>query len=138
VLVMSRVDSASRVIASSAPEVFAALIEPEALVRWLPPGGMSATFERFDMRPGGSYRMVLRYPDQSDEAGKADDGTDIVEARIVELVPGERVVQAVDFESDDPRFHGTMTMTWCVAEAAGGSDVRFVAEDVPEGISAGD
>ncbi len=30
---------------------------------WLPPQGMTARFERFDPRPGGSYRLVLTYLD---------------------------------------------------------------------------
>ena len=54
----------------------------------------------------------------------------------VDLVPGERVVQAVDFESDDPSMAGTMTMTWRATAAGGGTRVDIVAEDVPDGISA--
>src|SRR5438132_12538543 len=81
---------------------------------WLPPGGMTGRFERFDARPGGSYRMVLTYPDASGAPGKATADSDIVEARFADIVPGERVVQAVDFVSDDPAYAGTMTMTWQV------------------------
>ena len=69
---------------------------------WLPPAGMTGRFEGFDARPGGSYRMVLTYSDPSGAPGKASVDSDIVEARFVEIVPGERVVQAVDFVSDDP------------------------------------
>jgi hypothetical protein len=34
------------------------------------------------------------------------------ERRVVDLVPGARVMQAVDFVSDDPANAGTMTLTW--------------------------
>lgn len=61
-----------------------------------------------------------------------------MEARFVELVPDERVVQAVDFESGDPSFSGTMTMTWQVSTVDGGTRVDFIATDVPAGISAED
>jgi hypothetical protein len=39
-------------------------------------------------------------------------------------VPNERVVQQVVFESDDPAFAGTMTMSWSLAPAAGGTVVE--------------
>jgi uncharacterized protein YndB with AHSA1/START domain len=133
-----RTDRASLVIAAPLERVFAALVDPVALVKWLPPDGMSASFERFDARPGGSYRMVLTYADASDAPGKATADSDIVEARFVDIVPGARVVQAVDFVSDDPAYAGTMTMTWAVAAVDGGTRVDFRADDVPDGISAED
>ena len=105
---------------------------------WLPPGGMTGRFERFDARPGGSYRMVLTYSDASGAPGKATAESDIVEARFVDIVPGERVVQAVDFVSHDPANAGTMTMAWEVTAVDAGTRVDIVAEDVPDGISAGD
>src|SRR5580704_1555779 len=126
----------SRVIAAPPGRVWAALVDPGALMAWLPPGGMTGRFERFDARPGGSYRMVLTYSDASGAPGKATAESDIVEARFVDIVPGERVVQAVDFVSDDPAYAGTMTMTWAVTAAGAGTRVDIVAEDVPDGISA--
>ena len=135
---MPRTDTASRVIAATPDRVYAALVDPEALVVWLPPAGMTGTFERFDARSGGSYRMVLTYADASASGGKATADTDIVESRFIDLVPGVRVVQAVDFVSDDPAYAGTMTMTWQVTAVEAGTRVDIVAEDVPDGISAED
>jgi uncharacterized protein YndB with AHSA1/START domain len=99
---------------------------------------MTGRFERFDARPGGSYRMVLTYADASGAPGKATADSDIVEARFIDIVPGQRVVQAVDFVSDDPANAGTMTMTWEVTAVEAGTRVDIVAEDVPDGISAED
>lgn len=135
---MPRTDTASRVISAPPQRVFAALIDREALEAWLPPGGMTGRFERFDPRPGGSYRLVLTYLDPDASSGKATADSDVVEVRYLDLVPGERVVQAVDFVSDDPAFSGTMTMTWAVTEASGGTRVDITAKDVPDGISAED
>jgi len=135
---VARTDTASRVIGVSREDVYAALVDPAALAAWLPPQGMTARFERFDARPGGSYRLVLTYEDEAAGGGKATPDSDVVEARFVELVPATRVVQAVDFESDDPSFAGTMTMTWQLRAVDGGTLVEIVAEDVPIGISAED
>lgn len=56
----------------------------------------------------------------------------------MDIVPGDRVVQAVDFASDDPAFAGTMTMTWAVTAVDGGTRVDITATDVPDGITAED
>lgn len=135
---MPRTDAASRVIDATPERVYAALVEPEALAAWLPPDGMSGRIERFDLQPGGSYRMVLTYADALAAKGKASADSDIVEARFVDIVPGVRVVQAVDFVSDDPAYAGTMTMTWQVTAADGGARVDVTAGDVPDGINAED
>ena len=135
---MTRTDTASRTIAAPPDRVYAALVDPEALLMWLPPAGMSGRFEHFDARPGGSYRLVLTYADSSTGSGKATADSDIVDARFVDVVPGERVVQAVDFVADDPDFAGTMTMTWQVSATDEGTRVDIRADDVPTGISAED
>ncbi len=125
-------------IAASPERVFAALTDPDALAVWLPPGEMSGRFERFDARPGGSYRLVLTYADASNAPGKSTADADVVEARFVDIVAGKRVVQAVDFESADPAYAGTMTMTWEITGVEDAARVEIRAEDVPAGISAED
>jgi uncharacterized protein YndB with AHSA1/START domain len=134
-----RTDSASKVMAAPVADVYAAMSSADALLEWLPPGDMSGRFESFDLRPGGSYRLVLTYADASSAPGKSSEGADVVVARFVDVVPGERIVQAVDFESDDPAFAGAMTMTWSLTPVGDDSTrVDIVAADVPAGISAED
>jgi uncharacterized protein YndB with AHSA1/START domain len=135
---MSRADSASRLIDAPVSRVFAALIDPDALAQWLPPTGMTGSFEHFDARPGGSYRLVLTYADAPASGGKTSADSDVVEARFVAIEADDRVVQAVDFTSDDPSFAGTMTMTWSVTPVPEGTRVDMRADDVPPGISAED
>lgn len=135
---MPRTDSASRRVAAPLARVFDALVNRDALETWLPPSGMTARFERFDPSPGGSYRLVLMYADPEGARGKSSVDSDIVEARYVDIVPNDRVVQAVDFVADDPAFAGTMTMTWAVRSVDGGTRVDIIADDVPDGISAED
>jgi uncharacterized protein YndB with AHSA1/START domain len=135
---MSRTDTASRLIAAPAERVYAALVDPEHLLAWLPPQRMTARFEHFDARRGGSYRLVLTYQDAGHGGGKTTADSDVVEARYVDLVPDVRVVQAIDFESDDPSFAGSMTMTWQVSPVEGGTLVEITAANVPDDISADD
>jgi uncharacterized protein YndB with AHSA1/START domain len=136
---VSRVDRASRVVEATPDRVYAALVDPDALSQWLPPAGMRAEFERYDAQPGGGYRMVLTYLDDDASQGKSTADSDVVEARFVELEPDVRVVQAVQFESGDPAYAGTMTMTWALEPVDPGTTrVEFRAEEAPPGISAED
>ncbi len=82
--------------------------------------------------------MILTYEQAPETSAKSSADTDIVEARYVEIVQDERVVQEVDFVSDDPALAGTMVMTWAVHPADGVTRVEFIAESVPDGISAED
>ncbi|MHA3790578.1 SRPBCC domain-containing protein [Sphingomonas sp. YL-JM2C] len=128
--------TASRIILATPRAVFRAFIDAEALVNWLPPAGMTAELQSFDPRPGSGYRLILT----CDEAGrgKSPAATDRVTVRFVELDPDTRIVEAVDFESDDPAFGGTMTLTitmTAVTAVTGGTKVTFVAENVPSGVS---
>jgi uncharacterized protein YndB with AHSA1/START domain len=131
---MSRVDRASRVISASPATVFDAMIEPDAVVAWLPPEGMRGRLEHFDPRPGGGFRMVLTYLDPAGSPGKSSADEDVVEVEFAELVPGARVVQRAVFEAEDPDYAGTMTMTWELTPVGRGTDVVVSAVGVPAGI----
>jgi len=135
---MPRTDIATRWIDAPPSRVHAAFVDADALLTWLPPTGMHAQFEHFDPGPGGSYRMSLTYEEADGAPGKSTDDSDIVEARFLEIDPGRRVVQSVEFVSDDPAMAGTMTMTWTATADGDGSLVEFRADGVPDGISAED
>jgi uncharacterized protein YndB with AHSA1/START domain len=131
---MPRTDTAVRVITATPDAIYEAFIDPKALAKWLPPAGMSGHIETFEPRPGGHYRMTLTYDDAT-TGGKSGGNADVVEGRFVDLVPGQRVVQQVEFASDDPAFAGIMTMTWSLASVPGGTEVTVTADNVPDGIS---
>jgi uncharacterized protein YndB with AHSA1/START domain len=130
-----RTDSASRVIMASPRTIYRAFLDPEALVSWLLPEGMKGQLDVFEPRKGGTYRMALTY-EGSDHStpGKTSEHSDVVRGQFLELVPDERIVQQVEFESDDPAFAGAMTMTWTLAAIPGGTKVTVLCENVPEGI----
>lgn len=130
-----RTDRASRLIKAPAAKLYAALLDPQALVRWLPPEGMTGEMLAFDARAGGGYRMALRYEGDEHTPGKSDADSDLVEVRFLKLVPDRLILQAADFESDDPDFAGTMTISWRFEPAEGGTRVAVECENVPQGIT---
>lgn len=134
-----RIDSESRLIKADAAAIYSAYINPADLVRWLPPTGMNGRIDIFDPRPGGEYRIVLTYDRGAQSShGKTTEDADVVHGRFLELVPNERIVQSVQFESEDPRFAGEMIMTWLFTPGPEGTTARIIAENVPVGISPAD
>lgn len=132
----NRVDRASRVIAASAAQVYAALTDGRMVQHWLPPEGATGTVEAFDPRPDGAFRMTLRF--DAGEGGKTTANTDTITGRFLDLDPDEYVAQEFDFVSDDPAFAGTMRLTWGLTWSGEGTEVSVTAENVPPGISASD
>lgn len=133
---MGRTDEAALLVHAPAARIWAAFIDPRQLEAWLPPAAMTGTVEHLDPRPGGTYRMVLTYPNTAAGTGKSTADTDVVEGRFLDLVPERRLVQEVDFDSAEPGFAGTMIMTWELVPRDDGTLVRFRAQDVPPGIGA--
>jgi uncharacterized protein YndB with AHSA1/START domain len=56
----------------------------------------------------------------------------------VELVPNERVVEVIEFETTDPALRGDMTSTIALTPADGGTDLLAVHEGLPPGLAASD
>lgn len=90
------------------------------------------------MREGGSYRLELTYEDASGAPGKTSADSDVSDVRITRIEQGSRLVQEVDFDSDDPAFQGTMTIEWRLHPDGDGTVVECEARNVPEGIRARD
>lgn len=129
-----RTDRASRLIRAPITKVYAAFVDPAALVRWLPPAGMTGAMLDFDATPGGGYRMALTYQGEAHAPGKTTEHGDVVEARFLALVPGKKIIQSAEFESEDPAFAGTMVMTWTFEAAGEATRVAIVCDNVPGGI----
>ena len=51
-----------RVIGAARERVFRNWTEPEQLRRWWGPGGFTCPEAQVDLRPGGTYRLVMRAP----------------------------------------------------------------------------
>ena len=134
-----RTHSASRLIRASPETIYRAFIRPEAMAAWRPPEGMRARIFEFDPREGGAFRMALEYEGEGHAPpGKSSEHADIVRGRFGALVPGRRIEERVEFESEDPAFAGTMIVTTTLEPVPGGTEVTITCDDVPEGISESD
>lgn len=130
-----RVDRASRLIAAERERVFDAFTKRDAILRWLPPAGASAVLEKFEPAPGGRFCMTLVFSGSDSTNRKTSENSDMIDGKFVEIVCPERIVQEFRFVSDDPKFAGSMLMTWTLAETPQGTLVSVAAQNVPEGIS---
>jgi uncharacterized protein YndB with AHSA1/START domain len=98
------------------------------------PTGMTSQVHVFEARTGGSFRISLTYEEPS-RTGKTTAHTDTYHGRFLELVPHERVVEVVEFETDDPDMQGEMTITYTLTDADGGTEIFAVHEGLPPGLS---
>ncbi len=74
------------------------------------PDGMTSHVHTFDAREGGAFRISLTY-EAPTGMGKTTAHTDTHHGRFMKLVPNERVVEVVEFETPDPALQGEMTIT---------------------------
>ncbi|MDF2117064.1 SRPBCC family protein [Roseiarcaceae bacterium H3SJ34-1] len=126
----------SRIIKAPRAKVYRACLDPEALAIWRAPDSMTGRMHAFDAREGGAYRMSLTYHDKTQSpGGKTSEDTDTFKGRFLELVPNEKIVELIAFESDDPRFAGEMTITTRFADAGPGTQITMLFENIPSGVS---
>ena len=113
-----------RVLKAPPERVYRAFVEPDALIRWIPPYGFVGRVERFDARVGGTFRMSFT----NFGTGKAESfgGT------FLDLEPGRRIRHTDAF--DDPNLPGEMQTTVTLTAVACGTDLDIVQEGVPEVI----
>jgi uncharacterized protein YndB with AHSA1/START domain len=129
-----------RTIAAPRAAVYAALLEPTAVQQWMVPDGMTSVVHEFDARAGGRFRISLTYDEGSGGVGKTSGSTDSYAGTFVRLVPGVEVVQAIEFDSDDPTMLGEMTVSYRLSDGPEGATtvVDATHEGVPDGVSAED
>lgn len=132
-----RIDTATHVIHASPQSIYQAFLTPEAIASWRPPAGMTCKIYDFNPYPGGIFRMSFGYTDNT-VSGKTSAHEDVFHGQFLELVPGKRIVELVEFESDDPAFAGEMTITTALEPVEGGTAVTIICEHVPVGIQPDD
>ncbi|HUP16915.1 MAG TPA: SRPBCC family protein [Acidimicrobiia bacterium] len=124
----------TRHIRAPRDRVYRALVDAKAVQQWMVPDQMSSHIHSFDSREGGAFRITLTY-DMPTDAGKTNPQSDSFHGRFVKLVPDTLIVQAVEFETEDPSMAGEMTITYTLTEVEGGTLLAGVHEDLPPGIS---
>ena len=125
----------SKIIKASPETIFSAFTNPEALGIWLTPGDMTGKVHSFDLKAGGGYEMSLYYPQSEKESrGKTSKNEDRFSAKFVEITPFNKIVQTINFDSDNPAFSGEMIMEVTFEAVGNGTKVTFVFKNIPPGI----
>jgi uncharacterized protein YndB with AHSA1/START domain len=131
----SRASRVATVIRAPRSKVYQAFLDPVAVAAWLAPDNMQSRVHTFDPREGGQFRISLTYQDPDEaQRGKTSAHTDTYHGRFEKLVPDEKIVEVIEFESDDPGFAGEMTMTVTLSDVPGGTELTLLYENVPSGI----
>jgi uncharacterized protein YndB with AHSA1/START domain len=115
-----------RVLRAAPERVYKAFLDPEAMVKWLPPHGFTGKIHQMDARVGGSYKMSFT----NFGTGKSQSfgGT------YLELKPGELIRYNDQF--DDPNMPGEMHVTVTLKAVMCGTEINIVQEGVPAAIPA--
>ena len=113
-----------RVLRASPERVYRAFLDPEAMVKWLPPHGFTGKVHHLDAQVGGTYRMSFT----NFTTGKSHSfgGT------YLELVPHERIRHTDKF--DDPNLPGEMQVTITLKKVSCGTELNIVQEGIPDVI----
>jgi uncharacterized protein YndB with AHSA1/START domain len=113
-----------RVLTAKPEKVYRAFLEPDAMAKWLPPNGFTATMHHSDPTVGGSYKMSFRNftTGHSHSFG----------GRYLELVPHERLRYTDVFE--DPNLPGEIQVTVTLRKVSVGTEISIVQEGLPDVI----
>jgi uncharacterized protein YndB with AHSA1/START domain len=121
---MSNIVRLHRVLRAPPERVYRAFLDPDAMVKWLPPHGFTGKVHHMDARVGGSHRMS--FTNFSTGSSHSFGG------RYVELTPHERIRYTDQF--DDPAMPGEMQVTISLAAVACGTEVTITQEGIPPEI----
>jgi uncharacterized protein YndB with AHSA1/START domain len=115
-----------RVLRAKPERVYRAFLDPDAMVKWLPPNGFTARVHQMDAKVGGIYKMS--FTNFSTGKGMSFGG------KYLELKPHERIRYTDKF--DDANLPGEMVTTIVLREVFCGTDVNITQEGVPGMIPA--
>ncbi len=115
-----------RVLRAPAERVYRAFIDPEAMVKWLPPHGFTGRVHALDARVGGAYRMSF--------TNLSNGQTHAWSGHFVEMVAGERLVHLDRF--DDPNLPGEMSTTVVFKPVSVGTELQIEQSGIPDPIPA--
>lgn len=128
--------TATHVVRAPRSDVYAALVDADAVARWRVPDDMTAEVVAWAARPGGRFRVSLTYA--GDQQGKTESGTDTYSGHFADLVIDEQVVEVIEFESTDPDLAGEMTLTTTLRDVAAGTEVELCHDGIPDAVPPAD
>ena len=115
-----------RVLRATPERVYRAFLDPDAMVKWLPPNGFTGKVHQMDAKVGGSHRMS--FVNFTTGKGHSFGGT------YLELTPHERIRYTDKF--DDANLPGEMQVTIALQKVSCGTELNITQEGVPAIIPA--
>ena len=110
-----------RVITAPSERVYRALLDPDAMAKFLPPHGFTGRVLEMDARVGGIYRMQF--------TNFSSGHTHAFGGKYLELVPFECIVHTDVF--DDPHLPGQMITTITLKAVSCGTELTAVQQGIP-------
>lgn len=111
-----------RVLRAAPEKIYRASLDPDAMVKWLPPNGFTRKVHQLDARVGGAYKMSFTI--FSTGSSHSFGGS------YLELVPNERIRNADIF--DDPNLPDEMQTTVVLKKVSCGTEVSITQGGVPD------
>ena len=113
-----------RVLRTTPEKLYRAFLDPDAMVKWLPPHGFTGKVHHLEAKVGGTYRMS--FTNFTTGHGHSFGG------EYLELVPNERIRHTDRF--DDPNLPGEMHVTISLKPVSCGTELTILQEGIPEAI----
>jgi len=113
-----------RVLRAPAERLYRAFLDPDAMVKWLPPHGFTGKVHEMNVRVGGGYRMSFT----NFSTGRSHS----FGGQYVELTPHERIRYTDRFE--DPDLPGEMQVAIALRKVDCGTELEIVQEGLPSVI----
>ncbi len=115
-----------RVLRAKPERVYRAFIDPDAMVKWLPPHGFTARMHQMDAKVGGTYKMSFT----NFNTGKSHS----FGGKFLELKPNELIRYTDKF--DDANLPGEMITTVSLKQVFCGTELNVTQEGIPAMIPA--
>ncbi len=119
---------ASRIVFAPEDTIYGAMTDLDQLSLWLLPDGEDIRIDKFDLRPGGTFRIAFARGDECP--------VQAINGRFVDIVSDQQIVQILELESALQGFAGTMRIAWNLDDVPEGTCLRIVARDTPPGLDA--
>lgn len=111
-----------RVLRAPPERVYRALLDADAIAKWISPYGFTCKVHHMEAKVGGTFRMSFTNFNTGNSHAFSGE--------YLELVPNQRVRYTDKF--DDPNLPGEMQVTVVLTKVSCGTEINIVQEGLPE------
>jgi uncharacterized protein YndB with AHSA1/START domain len=115
-----------RVLRATPERIYRAFLDPDAMVKWLPPNGFTGKVHEMDAKVGGGHKMSF--------TNFTTGNSHSFGGKYIELVPNERIRYTDTF--DNANLPGEMQVTVTLKAVSCGTELNVTQEGVPDVIPA--